>query len=143
MDSVPNFTPADIETVRQLVHQRYGGGIEIQLTNSELMLNPTGEQQVDYPTLFWHVHGANFAVIRSGLNRFRRQFFYTPHDQHGTTTSTALAERNMIRSNSVSPPYCRYRQIMNETMTNLDPNANLAADQFSIDTGVGNSSLPR
>ncbi len=32
---------------------------------------------------------------------------------------------------------------MNETMTNLDSNANLAADQFSIDTGVGNSSLPR
>ena len=58
------------------------------------------------------------------------------------TTSTALAEKNMIRSNSVSPPYCRYRQIMNETMTNLDSNANLAADQFSIDTGVGNSSLP-
>ena len=84
MDSIPNFTPADIETVRQLVHQRYTGGIEIQLTNSELMLNPKGEQQVDYPTLFWHVHGANFAVIRSGLNRFRCQFFYTPHDQHGT-----------------------------------------------------------
>ena len=113
------------------------GGIEIQLTNSELMLNPKGEQQVDYPTLFWHVHGANFAVIRSGLNRFRCQFFILH------TTRTALAEKNMIRSNSVSPPYCRYRQIMNETMTNLDSNANLTADQFSIDTGVGNSSLPR
>ena len=83
MDSIPNFTLADIETVRQLVHQRYGG-IAIQLTNSELMLNPKSEQQVDCPTLFWHVHGANFAVIRSGLDRFRSQFFYTPHDQHGT-----------------------------------------------------------
>ena len=83
MDSIPNFTPADIETVRQLVHQRYGG-IEIQVTNSELMLNPKGEQQVDYPTLFWRVHGANFAIIRSGLNRFRCQYFYTPNDQHGT-----------------------------------------------------------
>ena len=136
MDSIPIFTPADIETVRQLVHQRYGG-IEIQLTNSELMLNPKGEQQVDYPTLFWHVHGANFAVIRSGLNRFRCQFFILH------TTGTALAEKNMIRSNSVSPFYCRYRQIMNETMTNLDSNANLVADQFAIDAGVGNSSLPR
>ena len=136
MDSIPNFTPADIATVRQLAHQRYGG-VEIQLTNSELMLNPKGEHQVDYPTLFWHVHGANFAVIRSGLNRFRCQFFILH------TTSTALAEKNMISSNSVSPPYCRYRQIMNETMTNLDSNANLAADQFSIDTGVGNSLLPR
>ena len=113
------------------------GGIEIQLTNSELMLNLKEEQQVDYPTLFWHVHGANFAVIRSGLKRFRCQFFI-PH-----TTNTALAEKNMIHSNSVSPPYCRYRQITNETMTNLDSNVNLAADQFSIDTGVGNSLLPR
>ena len=113
------------------------GGIEIQLTNSELMLNPKGEQQVDYPTLFWHVHGANFAVIRSGLNRFPASFFILH------TTSTALAEKNMIRSKSVSPPYCRYSQSMNKTMTNLDSNANLAADQFSIDTGVENSSLPR
>ena len=84
MDSIPNFAPADIETVQQLVYQRYGRGIEIQLTNPELMLNPTGEQQIDYPTVFWHVHRANFAVIRSGLNRFRCKFFYTPHDQHGT-----------------------------------------------------------
>jgi hypothetical protein len=32
---------------------------------------------------------------------------------------------------------------MNETMTNLDSNGHLAANQFSIDTGVGNSSLAR
>ena len=84
MDSIPNFTPADIETVQQLVHQRYRETIEIQLADSELMQNPNREQRVDCPTLFWHVHGANFAVIRSGLNQFRCQFFYTPHDQHGT-----------------------------------------------------------
>ena len=84
MDSIPNFTPADIEIVRQLIQQRYQETIEIQLANSELMLNPKCEQPVDCPTLFWYVHGANFAVIRSGLNRFRCQFFYTPHDQHGT-----------------------------------------------------------
>ncbi len=84
MDSIPNFTPAEIETVRQLVHQRYQETIEIQLTDSELMLDLKREQRVDCPTLFWHMHGANFAVIRSGLNRYRCQFFYTPHDQHGT-----------------------------------------------------------
>ena len=84
MDSIPNFTPADIKTVRQLVHHRYRGTIEIQLANSELVFNPTREQRADYPMLFWHVHGANFAVIRSGLNRFRCQFFYTPHDQYDT-----------------------------------------------------------
>ena len=62
MDSIPNSTPADIETVRQLVHQKYQETIQI-----------------------------------------------------------------------------RYRQIMNETMVCLDSNANLAADQFSIDTSVANS----
>ena len=84
MDSIPNFTPADIETVRQLVHQRCRETMEIQLADSELMQNPNREQRVDCPTLFWHVRGANFAVIRSGPNRFRCQFFYTPHDQHST-----------------------------------------------------------
>ena len=133
MDSIPNFTPADIETVRQFVYQRYRETIQIQLADSELMLDLKREKPVDCPTLFWHVHGANFAVIRSGLNRFRCQFFL-PH-----TTSTALGEKTMIRSNSASLPYCRHRQIMNETLAYLDSNANLAADQFSIDTNVGNS----
>ena len=84
MDLIPNFTPADIETVRQLVHQRYRESIEIQLADSEFMLDPKRREQIDCPTLFWHVHGANFAVILNGLNRFQCQFFYTPHDQHGT-----------------------------------------------------------
>ena len=84
MDSIPNFTLADIEMVRLLVHQRYRETIEIHLADPELILNSKRERRVDYPTLFWHVHGANFAVIRSGLNQFRCQFFYTPHDQHGT-----------------------------------------------------------
>ena len=137
MDSIPNFTPADIETVQQLVHQTYRETIQIQLADSELMLDLKRGQPVDCPTLFWHVHGANFTVIRNGLNRFRCQFFI-PH-----TTSTALTEKNMIRSNSASPPYYRYRQIMNETIAYLDSNANFAADQFSIGTGVGNSSQSR
>ena len=84
MDSIPNFTPAENETVPQLVHQRYQETIEIQLANSELMLDLEREQRIDCPTLFWHMLGANFAVIRSGLNRYRCQFSYTPHDQHGT-----------------------------------------------------------
>ena len=84
MDSIPNFTPAEIEMVRHLVHQRYQETIEIHLADFELMLDLKREQRVDCSTLFWHMHGANFAVIRSGLNRFRCQFFYTPHDQYGT-----------------------------------------------------------
>ena len=85
MDSIPNFTPADIETVRQLVHQRCRETIQIQLADSELMLDLKCGRPVDCPTLFWHVHDPNFAVIRSGLNRFRCQFLYTPHDQYGTS----------------------------------------------------------
>ena len=84
MDLIPNFTPNDIETVRQLVHQMYRETIEIQLANSEILLDLKPEQRINCPTLFWHVHGANFAVIRSGLDRFRCQFFYTPYEQYGT-----------------------------------------------------------
>ena len=83
MDSIPNFTPAEIETVRRLVHQRHQVTIEIQLADSEPILDLKREQRVDCPTLFWHMYGANFAVIRSGLNRYRCLFFYTPNDQHG------------------------------------------------------------
>ena len=85
MDSIPNFTPAEIETVRQLIHQRCQETIEIQLADSGLKLDLKREQQVDCPTLFWYMWGANFAVIRSGINRYRCQFFYTPHDQYSTS----------------------------------------------------------
>ena len=84
MDSIPNFTPTEIETVHQLVHQRYQETIEIQLADSELMFDLKRGQRVDCPTLFWHMHGANFAVIRSGLNRRRCQYSFAPHDQHST-----------------------------------------------------------
>ena len=84
MDSIPKFTLADIEMVRQIVHQRYRVTIQIQLANSELMLNPKRKPRIACPTLYWHVHGANFVVIRSGPDRFRCQFFYTPHNQYGT-----------------------------------------------------------
>ena len=124
MDSIPNFTPAEIETVRQLIHQRCQETIGIQLADSELKLDLKREQQVDCPTVFWYMWGANFAVIRSGVNRYRCQFSI-PH-----TTSTALAGKNMIRSNSASPPYWKYKHITNETMVYRDSKSNLAVNHF-------------
>ena len=84
MDSISNFIPADIETVQQLIYQRYQEMTEIQLADFKFMLDLKPEQGVDCPMLFWHVHGANFAVIGSGRNRFRCQFFYTRHNPYGT-----------------------------------------------------------
>ena len=52
MDSIPNFTPTDIEMVQQLVHHRYQERVEIQVTDSEFMLTSEREQLVDYPKLF-------------------------------------------------------------------------------------------
>ena len=60
MDSLPNFTPASIEMVRELFHRIYGETIEIQLVDSELVLNPKRAQRVGC------------------------QFFYAPDDQPGT-----------------------------------------------------------
>ena len=70
MDLIPKFTSADIESLRQLAHQRRSETIENQLVDSELILNPKRDQRVDYPTLFWHVQSSNFAVIRNGTDRF-------------------------------------------------------------------------
>ena len=84
MYSIPDFTPAENETVRQIVHEIYRETVEFYPADSEIMLNHGRRQLVDCPTLFWHSRDANFAVIRSGLNWYQCQFFYAPRDQYGT-----------------------------------------------------------
>lgn len=81
---IPNYTEAEITTIRELLTQRYQKDVEIHLADSEVALSPDQPEPEHCPTVFWHEREANFVVVKTGLFNFRTQFFYTPHDQYGT-----------------------------------------------------------
>lgn len=59
----PEFHPSQHRNGTASGSSEISETIQIQLADSKLMLDLKHEQPVDCPTLFWHVHGANFAVI--------------------------------------------------------------------------------
>jgi len=81
---IPEYTDTEIATIRELLAQCYRKDVEIHLADSEILLTPDDDTPVTRPTVFWHEREANFVVIKTSVCSYRTQFFYTPHDQHGT-----------------------------------------------------------
>ncbi|MDD9856986.1 MAG: hypothetical protein OXU96_02885 [Gammaproteobacteria bacterium] len=95
MSTIPEFTAAELATIREMLMQRYRNEVEIHLADSEVCLDAGGRgadpaddrgspATVNCPTVYWHQRGANFVVVKTGATGFRTQFFYTPHEQFGT-----------------------------------------------------------
>ncbi len=81
---IPDFTPEEIETVQDIVDQRYRKHVALEFADSELRLNPASRELTLCPTLFWSERGANFAVFKTGEGRYRCLFFYSASEQYGT-----------------------------------------------------------
>ena len=83
------FTDNELATIREMLVQRYRHEVEIHLADSEVLLNreqSTGhDETVTCPTVYWHAREANFVIFKCGESRYRTQFFYTPHEQFGTS----------------------------------------------------------
>jgi hypothetical protein len=70
--------------VAELLEQRYGHAVDLQLADIEVQLNPLDEELTLCPALFWAERNANFVVYKAGEYTFRTQFFYSPDEQFGT-----------------------------------------------------------
>ena len=81
---IPDFTDAELQTIRDMLQQRYRKAVAIQLADCEILLNEGDAEPVTCPTVFWHERNANFVVLKTGMFRYRSRFFYTPHEQFGT-----------------------------------------------------------
>lgn len=81
---VADFTEAERELVADLLQQRYIRRVTPDLADSELKLDPTGDELTICPTLYWSERGANFVVCKIAAGRYRCQFFYADADQYGT-----------------------------------------------------------
>lgn len=81
---VADFTEVERELVADLLQQRYIRRVTPDLADSELKLDPAGDELTICPTLYWSERGANFVVCKIAAGRYRCQFFYADADQYGT-----------------------------------------------------------
>ncbi|GAB4508504.1 MAG: hypothetical protein Tsb0026_07230 [Sulfuricaulis sp.] len=81
-NKIPDFTETKLWAVRSTLKERYGKAVEPQLADTEVMLGGAGGMAW-CPALFWSAKGANFAVVKLGIKRFRAYFYYHPEHQLG------------------------------------------------------------
>ena len=82
--TIKDFTQEQQEYVANLLEQRYGKLVDLQLADSELQLNLDSDDLTLCPTLYWNERGAQFVVSKVGEDRYRCQFFYSEAEQFGT-----------------------------------------------------------
>ena len=84
MTSIPDFTEAEHKRVSELLFERYGKFVPIQLADSELQLGGDPFQLTDCPSFYWNERGAHFIICKVAADRYRCQFFYSEAEQYGT-----------------------------------------------------------
>lgn len=82
--NVSDFNQAERELVADLLQERYGVSVVLELADSELKLDPASDELAVCPTLYWCERGAHFVVVKVAPGRFRCQFFYADSDHYGT-----------------------------------------------------------
>lgn len=82
--NVSDFNQSECELVAELLQERYGVVVALELADSELKLDPGSDELTICPTLYWCEHGAHFVVYKVAQGRYRCQFFYADSDQYGT-----------------------------------------------------------
>jgi len=84
MHTITDFDAAELETIREVVEQRYGKTVDVELADSELRLDPSSRELTLCPTVFWRERGASFVIFKTSQDRYRCQFFYSVKEQFGT-----------------------------------------------------------
>lgn len=82
--SIQDFSEQQVSSVQQLINVRYKEDIELQLADSEVQIDPAMQDTTVCPILFWNARECNFAIIRTGEDQYRGQYFYNPHEQYVT-----------------------------------------------------------
>lgn len=84
MTEIPDFSDAELDTINEMLRQRYQQPTEVQLADAELKLDPRSETLTSCPTVFWRSRECSFVMFKTGPEEFRCQFFYEPSEQFGT-----------------------------------------------------------
>jgi hypothetical protein len=82
---IPEFSDSELWVVKNTLTERYrGANVDILQGDSEIRLFPGDRELTEVPCLVWKVDKCNFVIFKSGVDRFRCQFFYSVRHQYGT-----------------------------------------------------------
>lgn len=81
--TIPEFTESERRLVAQCLAERYGNAVATEDVDVEMEL-VAGAPPVECPALYWTQRGAEFVVAKTGVAKFRTQFFYANGEQFGT-----------------------------------------------------------
>ena len=82
--SITDFSDEQVNAVRALGNKRYGEETELLLGDSEVQVDPKKDELAACPVIFWNARECNFVIIKTGEDRYRAQYFYSPRDQVNT-----------------------------------------------------------
>ena len=55
---IPDFTPTERALVEEMIGERYGHDVSLELADAELRLNPGARELTSCPTFYWTQRGA-------------------------------------------------------------------------------------
>lgn len=84
---IPDFTPAELDVVKQTVRERYGKEVNVEEAEAEIRMYPDDRELTEVPCLYWAERGCQFVIFKVGEGRYRSQFFYSVREQYGTGRS--------------------------------------------------------
>jgi hypothetical protein len=84
MGNIADFNDAELSVIQDILTERYGRKMQIQLADSELRLSPTDRELTACPTIFWQDQRVSFVIFKVASERYRCQFFYGINQQYGT-----------------------------------------------------------
>ena len=85
MSAIPDFSAGELQVVREALRERYGSNaVEPDVAETELRLDPNDHELTVCPALYWEVRGCHFVICKTGVERYRCQFFYSIREQYST-----------------------------------------------------------
>lgn len=84
LETIPAFYESELWVIKNTLKERYNQEIEIDTGEGEIRLHSDHRELTLCPVVVWKVDKVTFVIIKSGLERYRCQFFYRVHQQFGT-----------------------------------------------------------
>lgn len=87
MAIISDINDTELWVINVTLRERYGRDVDIQVADSEVRLSLSDRDLTECPLAYWKEEGCHFAIMKTGDQRYRCQFFYRNYQQFGTGVS--------------------------------------------------------
>lgn len=82
--TIPEFTDAELWTLRSALRERYPDEPELELGEAELRLNRQDRELTCCPVVAWQDGACTLVIAKAGGNDYRCEFYYRAHQHYAT-----------------------------------------------------------